>query len=95
MFYQQTGGQQMNQRLAVHVLSSFFISSKGEMVMRTIQSEFIGKGLKQVDRDELRNRQANISNKQKETFSRRELEDLMGCNRPTYRRVGGAVRNKR
>ncbi|MER2172083.1 MAG: hypothetical protein ABS938_15805 [Psychrobacillus psychrodurans] len=63
--------------------------------MRTIQSEVIEKGLKQVDRDDLRNGQANISNNQKETFSRRELEDLMGCYRPTYRRVGGAVRNKR
>ena len=63
--------------------------------MRTIQSEFIEKGLKEVDRDVLKYRQANIRNKQKETFSRRELEDLMGCNRPTYRRVGGAVRNKR
>ncbi|MEK5148783.1 hypothetical protein MKX53_17520 [Psychrobacillus sp. FSL K6-4615] len=63
--------------------------------MRTIQTEFIEKGLKQVDRDVLKNERANISNNQKETFSRRELEDLMGCNRPTYRRVGGAVRNKR
>lgn len=63
--------------------------------MRTFQSEVIEKGLKQVDRDDLRNGQTNMSNKQKETCSRRELEDLMGCNRPTYRRVGGAVRNKR
>lgn len=63
--------------------------------MRTIQSEVIEKGLKQVDRDDLKNGQTNISNKQKETFSRRELEDLMGCNMPTYKRVGGAVRNKR
>ena len=55
----------------------------------------IEKGLKQVDRDVLKNGQSNMSNKLKETFSRRELEDLMGCNRPTYRRVGGAVRNKR
>jgi len=54
-----------------------------------------GKGLKQVDRSDLKNGQVNISNKHKETFSRRELEDLMGCNRPIYRRVGGSVRNKR
>jgi len=59
------------------------------------QTKFIEKGLKQVKRDVLKNGQANISHKLKETFSRRELEDLMGCNRPTYRRVGGAVRNKR
>ena len=63
--------------------------------MRTIQTEFIEKGLKQVDRDVLKNERTNIRNKQKETFSRRELEELMGCNRQTYRRVGGAVRNKR
>jgi len=65
------------------------------MGMRTIQTEFIEKGLKQVDRDVLKNERTNIRNKQKETFSRRELEELMGCNRQTYRRVGGAVRNKR
>lgn len=63
--------------------------------MRTIQSEVIEKGLKQIDRDVLKNERANISIKQKETFSRRELEDLMGKNRQVYRRVGGAVRNKR
>ncbi|SEM13331.1 hypothetical protein SAMN04487786_1111 [Paenisporosarcina quisquiliarum] len=62
--------------------------------MRTIQSGFIEKGLKQVDRNVLKMNE-QICNKQKETFSCRELEDLMGCNRPTYRRVGGAVRNKR
>ena len=62
--------------------------------MRTIQSEFIEKGLKQVERDVLKDRQANISNRKKETFTRREIEELMGCNRQTYRRVGGAIRNK-
>lgn len=62
--------------------------------MRTIQSEVIEKGLKQVDRDDLRNGQTNMSNKQKETFSRRELEDLMGCNRDTYKRVRGAVKRR-
>jgi len=59
------------------------------------QMKVIEKGLKQVDTGELKNRQANTSNKKKETFSRREIEELMGCNRPTYRRVGGAVQNKR
>jgi len=62
--------------------------------MRTIQSEFIEKGLKEVDRDVLKYRQANIRNKQKETFSRRELEDLMGCNRDTYKRVRGSVKRR-
>lgn len=63
--------------------------------MRTIQSEVIEKGLKQVNRDDLRDGQANISIKKKETLTRKEIEELMGCNRQTYRRVGGAVRNKR
>lgn len=63
--------------------------------MRTIQSEVIEKGLKQVDRDVLKNERANIRKKRKETLTRKEIEELMGCNRQTYRRVGGAVRNKR
>lgn len=62
--------------------------------MRTIQTEAIDKGLKHVDIDSLKNGQANISNKKKETFSRRELEDLMGCNRDTYKRVRGSVKRR-
>ncbi|MFE8697967.1 hypothetical protein ACFYKT_16620 [Cytobacillus sp. FJAT-53684] len=33
----------------------------------------------------------NISN---EKFSSRDLAELMGTNRPTYKRVRGAIRNK-
>lgn len=62
--------------------------------MRAIQTELIEKGLKQVDRDDLKNGRTNISNKHKETFSRRELEDLMGCNRDTYKRVRGSVKRR-
>jgi hypothetical protein len=32
--------------------------------------------------------------KMKEKLSRRELIDLMGMNRPTYKRVRGAIRRK-
>jgi hypothetical protein len=32
--------------------------------------------------------------KRKEKLSRRELIDLMGMNRPTYKRVRGAIRRK-
>jgi hypothetical protein len=32
--------------------------------------------------------------KRKEKLSRRELIDLMGVNRPTYKRVRGAIRRK-
>ena len=56
--------------------------------MRTIQSEVIEKGLKQVDRDDLG------MGKQNETFSLRELEDLMGKNRDTYKRVRGSVKRR-
>jgi len=44
--------------LAVSFVVLFFYFIKGEMGMRTIQSEVIEKGLKQVDRDDLRNGQA-------------------------------------
>lgn len=62
--------------------------------MRTIQTEFIETGLKQVDSDVLQNGQANTSDKKKESFSRREIEDLMGCNRDTYKRVRGSVKRR-
>lgn len=61
--------------------------------MRTIQSEVIEKGLKRFDREESEKMKINSSKRQKEAFSRREIEELMGNNRPTYRRVGGAIRN--
>jgi hypothetical protein len=32
--------------------------------------------------------------KRKENLSRRDLIDLMGMNRPTYKRVRGAIRSK-
>ena len=59
------------------------------------QTKVIEKGQKQANRSELKKKQANISNKNKEALTRREIENLMGCNRQTYHRVGGAVRNKR
>ncbi|WP_313803292.1 hypothetical protein [Cytobacillus sp.] len=34
------------------------------------------------------------SNKIAEKFSSRDLAELMGTNRPTYKRVRGAIRNK-
>lgn len=58
------------------------------------QTKVIEKGLKQVDRDVLKNRHANTSIKKKETFSRTELEDLMGQNRDTYKRVRGSVKRR-
>ncbi|MFJ8064888.1 hypothetical protein ACIQYS_09665 [Psychrobacillus sp. NPDC096426] len=63
--------------------------------MGTLQTELIEKGLKQANMGKLVNPNTKTSKKRKETLSRREIEDLMGCNRQTYRRVGGAIRNKR
>ncbi|WP_419962086.1 hypothetical protein [Psychrobacillus sp. BM2] len=59
------------------------------------QTKYIETGLKQVDRGEFVNERPNTSNKSKEQMTCREIEELMGCNRQTYRRVGGAIRNKR
>ncbi len=62
--------------------------------MRTIQSELIEKGLKQNVRCELSNANTRTSNKKKETLTLREIEDLMGCNRDTYKRVRGSVKRR-
>jgi hypothetical protein len=35
-----------------------------------------------------------IKSPKKEHFSRKDIEDLMGINQPTYKRVHGAIRNK-
>jgi len=57
--------------------------------MRTLQSELVEKGLSKKQKEQTTNR-----NPQSEKLSRRELEDLMGMNRQTYRRVNGAIRRK-
>lgn len=72
--------------IAVSFVVLFFISSKREIEMRTIQSVVIEKGLKHADRDVMKNKQVNISDKKKGTLTRIEIEDLMGCNRETYER---------
>lgn len=55
--------------------------------MRTIQSEL--KRNKFTHKDEQEN-----PKKKKEQFTRREIEQLMGVNRDTFKRVNGAVRRK-
>ena len=56
--------------------------------MRTIQSE--------IQRHGLSNNQLNVkaTSKASEKLSKRELEELMGIKRPTYKRVRGAFRSK-
>lgn len=85
----------MIQQPLYHLLSSFFISSKGVMGMRTIQTELVEKGLKNAQINEVDKENSKTSKRVKESLTRREIEELMGCNRQTYKRVGGAVRNKR
>ncbi|KQL35812.1 hypothetical protein [Psychrobacillus sp. FJAT-21963] len=61
--------------------------------MGTIQSGLIEKGLKHVLIQEIE-KENTRSKREKERFSCRELEDLMGCNRDTYKRVRGAVKRR-
>ncbi|MGN7402754.1 hypothetical protein ACTHO0_23135 [Cytobacillus praedii] len=42
----------------------------------------------------LKNKDKSSNNKSNEHLSSRDLADLMGINRPTYKRVRGAIRNK-
>ena len=56
-------------------------------MMRTLQDELKEKKLAVNDPPPQKK-------KQKEKFSRRELEDLMGMHRPTYTRKHGAIRSK-
>lgn len=59
--------------------------------MRTLQSELLrlklGKKKKQHERAPKKKRKTDLS--------RREIEELMGTRRQTYRRVNGAFRAKR
>lgn len=58
--------------------------------MRTLQEQLIEKGLstkKVLVVDKVV--------KPKEFLSKRDIEELMGCNRPTYRKVNGVTKRKR
>ena len=58
-------------------------------LMRTLQTELVQKGLsKEVNRGTSKRRQP------KKQMSRREIEELMGINRSTYKRVKGSYRQK-
>lgn len=63
--------------------------------MGTLQTELVEKGIKQAHIQEIDKECSKRSEQLNERLTRREIEDLMGCNRQTYRRVGGAIRNKR
>lgn len=57
--------------------------------MRTIQTELVQKGLSKEVKG-----QASKRRQPKKQMSRREIEELMGVNRSTYKRVNGAYRQK-
>ncbi|MFE3576881.1 hypothetical protein [Lysinibacillus sp. NPDC059133] len=57
--------------------------------MRTLQTELVQKGLsKKVERQASKRRQPN------KQMSQKEIEELMGVRRSTYKRVNGAFRQK-
>ncbi len=58
--------------------------------MKTLQDQLIEKGLSTkkvlvVDK----------TVKPKESLTKRDIEELMGCHRPTYRKVNGVTKRKR
>lgn len=57
--------------------------------MRTIQTELVQKGL-----SEEKKRQTSKRRQPQKKMSQREIEELMGVRRSTYKRVNGAFRQK-
>ena len=60
--------------------------------MRTLQEQLIEKGfvtkkLKEIVADKVV--------RPKESLTKRDIEELMGCHRPTYRKVNGVTKRKR
>lgn len=74
--------------MACFVGASFYFI-KGVENVRTIQTELVQKGLsKEVKR------QASKGRQPKKKMSQRDIEELMGVRRSTYKRVNGAFRQK-
>ncbi|MBD8013875.1 hypothetical protein [Planococcus wigleyi] len=63
--------------------------------MRTIQQQLKEKGLSEGAGTTEAFPKNKASFKSKENLSRKEWEELMGLNRPTYQKQGGTVRRKR
>ena len=63
--------------------------------MKTLQQELIDKKLSDGRNQEKDNLKAKTSKRSKETLSRKDWEELMGVNRETYQKQGGAYRRKR
>ncbi len=58
--------------------------------VRTLQTEIVQKGLSKKEQGQASKRRQPKKSK----MSRREVEELMGINRDTYKRVNGSVRRK-
>lgn len=76
---------------ALSRLMSSFILRKGAMVMtRTLQEQLVEKGLSKNLLKKAKRRLKNNDSK----MSRKDIEELMGIRRPTYKRNKGAIRQK-
>lgn len=58
--------------------------------MKTLQEQLIEKGFSAMKTTSVDN-----VTKPKELLSKRDIEELMGCHRPTYRKVNGVTKRKR
>lgn len=63
--------------------------------MRTMQDQLVEKGIVVSLSAKEDAAETKISKRPKEKLSRRELEELMGVNRETYQKQGGAYRRRR
>ena len=70
-------------------VSAYFYFIKGVEDMRTLQTELVKKGLSEEGKG-----QASKRRQPKKKMSLREIEELMGIRRSTYKRVKGAFRQK-
>ena len=62
--------------------------------MKSIQEQLIEKGLVQPVKREIEQKDTRTSKKRNEQLSERELAELMGTNRDTFKRHRGSVRRR-
>lgn len=94
MFYQSTGGQHLITAIAVSFVALFFISQKGEVRMGSLKIRAYRKRVKTGSYSRDRFKEYKFNQLEKERLTHREIEDLMGCNRDTSKRVRGAFKRR-
>ena len=62
--------------------------------MRTLQSELADKGIWKSEEGKQNDRSDKSLKKVDERLTEKDLRDLMGLDRDTYKRVGGAIRRR-